>query len=698
MPSQQSQQKIYGVNSLPGIFRDYTVNSSPGYTDGQYCRFYHGRPKKIGGWQELGSIGLSPQLTYYTTNGKAYGEGGYNSVAFGAIRAIKMYPISESYIVIVAADVLNVDENVLKAYNPNTEIIPSGLFIGITDNTLSLDIQFYPIRFQQYNLYDPETETFVPTNFLPGAHIWHITFFGTSSGGNGNPNPLNATVNSSPLESMGLAVHAEHTLDDKMNTTNSYVYFAKLSDLINFGDITNYILDPNLASATVAPGTPVYEDPRYYFSPMIYPMTSDPIGGVTTNPDNPYQFPVPVDPKAIYCTDEIYVSGGVTAVGPFLYAYGNNGLVRSSGSNNPSLWFNLGNTYFNSNPGDANDANIDNYKVVHAIPVRGGAGTSALCWTSNSLWLVQYTGAPGTFYSYFNISNSVSILSANAVIEQNGIFYWIGEDNFYMYSGAVQVMPNKHNFIWFYENLNYSQRAKTWAFKNPRFSELWWVFPKGASREPNWALVFNYQENFWYDTPWHRTAGTYDQAFYEPLCCGDRVTQNFPLSYVGNFILPDGTVEQNIVIVGNPYNLPRYNIIYNTRPIWVHERGYNQVTFVGEDAIDGFIITCDIGFANGNPAAKGFEGITNNAFIARIDPDSQLVGEQYIQVIPREYPLSPDINLPENVRTYRDTGEFYLTFSNTQGRIIRLKYGANEINSTFYLGKPLVIADIGDTR
>lgn len=698
MQNEQSQQKIYGINSQPGIYRDWTINSSPGYTDGQYCRFYHNRAKKVGGWQQLSSIGLSPQSTYYTSDGRRLGDTGYNVIDFGQIRSIKMYPISESYIVIIAVDVLNVNLNVLRHYNPNTQIIPSGLFIGITDSQLKLPIQFYPIRFQQYKLYNPETMELVPTNFLPGTYNWHITFFGATTGGTGNPNPLNDTITSTPLESMGLAVHAGSSLQDKMNTNNSYVYFAKLSDLINFSDETNYVLDPNLASATVPAMTPLNEDPRYYFSPMVYPMTSDPIGGVTTIPGNPYAFPVPVDPKAIYCTDEIYMSGGITAIGPFLFAYGNNGLVRSCASNNPSLWFNLGNIYFNYNPADANDANIDNYKVIHAIPVRGGAGTSALCWTSNSLWLVQYTGAAGVFYSYFNISNSVSILSSNSVIEQNGIFYWIGEDNFYMYSGAVQIIPNEHNFIWFYENLNYSQRAKIWSFKNPRFSEIWWVFPLGISTEPNWAIVYNYQGNFWYDTPWNRTAGTYDQAFYEPLCCGDYITQTFPLSYVGNFTAPDGTEFNNVVIAGNPLSLPNYNVTLSLPVIWVHERGYNQLTFINETAIASYITTCDIGLVNGSPASKSFEGITNNSFLARIDTDSMFVGKQFIQILPREYPLSADIIKKENIQRYNTTGEYYLTFTAQQGRLIRIKFGCDELNSTFYLGKPLITLDMGDTR
>jgi hypothetical protein len=695
MEQQISQQKIYNAVNATGIYRDWTINSSPGYTDGVNCRFYHGRAKKIGGWQEMGDIGLTPNNTYFTNDMLPYS--GTNAIEFGEIRAIKMYPISERFIVVVAVDVLNVSPTLLSGFNPNIYNIPTGLFIGITNDTLTETINFYPIRFQSNYSVATEGGPLEIQNFQPDAYNWHISFYGTTSGGEGNPSPLTG-IKDSPLSSMALVVHAESTLQDKMNTKNNYAYFAYLSDLVDFSNEDQYVQDISLSTAVVSP-TPssVISDPRYYFAPMMFPMTSLPVGGfydpadplvpsptpIPASLDNPYLIPQPFDSRAIYCTDEIYVSGGVTSVGAFLFAYGNNGLIRNCSANNPSVWFNNSNQWYNYNPGLANDDNMDNYKIVHAMPVRGGAGTSTLAWTSNSLWLIQFTGASGTFFSYTNISNSVSILSANSVVEQNGIYYWIGEDNFYIYSGTVQIMPNNHNFIWFYENLNYINRAKIWTFKNPRFSEIWWVFPKGNSSEPNWALVYNYQENFWYDTPWNRTAGTYDNAFYEPLCCGSRINSPVEISFV------DGTD----LTIGS--NINNFNFI----PVWVHERGYNEVNRNNIVPIESYIITGDIGYTKGIAGNKTLEGITNNTFLARIDPDSAIVGNQYIQALPREFPLSEDIVNEDNIRYYDGNDiDNYVTFSNIQGRLIRLKYGCNELDSTFYLGTPLITMEPGDMR
>ncbi len=43
--------QIYPITSKPGIKRDNTQFDGDYYTDGEWCRFYRGKPKKIGGYQ-----------------------------------------------------------------------------------------------------------------------------------------------------------------------------------------------------------------------------------------------------------------------------------------------------------------------------------------------------------------------------------------------------------------------------------------------------------------------------------------------------------------------------------------------------------------------------------------------------------------------------------------------------------------------
>lgn len=49
-------QQLFQVTTLPGIKRDGTNLDGDNYTDGQWCRFMRGRPKKMGGFQELSSL------------------------------------------------------------------------------------------------------------------------------------------------------------------------------------------------------------------------------------------------------------------------------------------------------------------------------------------------------------------------------------------------------------------------------------------------------------------------------------------------------------------------------------------------------------------------------------------------------------------------------------------------------------------
>ncbi len=48
-----SQSQIYPINVKPGIKRDNTQFSGDYYTDGEWCRFYQGKPKKIGGYRSV---------------------------------------------------------------------------------------------------------------------------------------------------------------------------------------------------------------------------------------------------------------------------------------------------------------------------------------------------------------------------------------------------------------------------------------------------------------------------------------------------------------------------------------------------------------------------------------------------------------------------------------------------------------------
>jgi hypothetical protein len=276
--------------------------------------------------------------------------------------------------------------------------------------------------------------------------------------------------------------------------------------------------------------------------------------------------------------DLIEVAGGCVVLHPYLFVYGDNGLIKNCVAGNP----------FNWNGEDANETNVSSTKIVKGLPVRGGSNSpSGLFWALDSLIRVSYApttvtvgGAARTFYwRYDIISSQSSILSSQSVIEYDGIYYWCGVDRFLLYNGVVKENPNTFNQNYFFDNLNYNQRQKVWAQKVPRFGEIWWFFPSGESEECNDAVIYNVRENVWYDAGGalgaYRTAGFFSQVFKYPINAGEDLTTQRTL-FIDNIATTNGsttitmsvtneiTVGQLVVATGIPTGASVSTIVANS--------------------------------------------------------------------------------------------------------------------------------------
>ncbi|NDG42043.1 MAG: hypothetical protein EBY28_22410 [Betaproteobacteria bacterium] len=176
--------------------------------------------------------------------------------------------------------------------------------------------------------------------------------------------------------------------------------------------------------------------------------------------------------------NNIAVSGGCVVLHPYLFIYGNNGLIQNSSAGDFDNWVSA----------DANANNTSTGKIVRGLPLRGGSSSpSGLFWSTDSLVRVSFAptsaGGQNFYWTYDLISSQTSIMSSQSVIEYDGIFYWAGVDRFLMYNGVVQEIPNDVNQNYFFDNLNFVQRQKVWATKIPRYGEIWWFYPKGDATE-----------------------------------------------------------------------------------------------------------------------------------------------------------------------------------------------------------------------
>jgi len=213
--------------------------------------------------------------------------------------------------------------------------------------------------------------------------------------------------------------------------------------------------------------------------------------------------------------NNISVSGGVVSLHPYLFVYGNNGLIQNCSAGNTNDWVSA----------DANAVNVASGKIVQGLPVRGGSNApSGLFWSLDSLIRVSFiggTGSPPQYWRYDIISSQSSILSSQSAIEYDGIYYWCGVDRFLLYNGVVKEIPNSMNQNYFFDNLNYDQRQKVWATKVPRYGEIWWFYPRGDATECTDAIIYNVRENTWYDAGEapgaQRSAGYFSQVFAYPV-------------------------------------------------------------------------------------------------------------------------------------------------------------------------------------
>ena len=142
----------------------------------------------------------------------------------------------------------------------------------------------------------------------------------------------------------------------------------------------------------------------------------------------------------------VEVSGGIVAVPPILVAYGSGGVISWT---YPGQLYNWNSAF--DGTGVPNLSTIANSKIIQAYPLPGATNPSVLFWTANSVIRATYQSStdtttgqivgPGTWIPQTLQTNS-SIMSANSVIPYNQMLFWVGVDQFYMYNGVVQNLPN----------------------------------------------------------------------------------------------------------------------------------------------------------------------------------------------------------------------------------------------------------------
>jgi uncharacterized Zn-binding protein involved in type VI secretion len=336
-------------------------------------------------------------------------------------------------------------------------------------------------------------------------------------------------------------------------------------------------------------------------------------------------------------------TGGVIALHPYLAYYGTDGIFG---------WSVAGEPYELSRPGSG-IARIWGQKIIKALPLRSTSGPSCLLWAYDALLRVTFMGGAEVF-QFDIIASDISIMSANSVIEVEGVFFWLGVDRFLMFNGVVKELPNQLNLNWFFDNLNQTHKSKIFAFRVPRFGEIWWCYPRGAATECSHALIFNVREGLWYDTALpasFRTSGGHSNFLSSPL-------------------LTDASIDHKI---------------------WVHENGLDEVSGATTTPISSHFETCDI-------SAVATKGQNSKVRLSAIEPDFIQKGSMTVQVVGRANARAPEVY--STAMTFVETAttqQEQIVFMKEQRRELRVKFTSNVVGGDYQMGQIIGHLETGDS-
>jgi hypothetical protein len=683
-------KKVFAIDTQPGVQRDGTIFDMNFYTDGRWVRFQRGRPRKIGGYRAI------------TEEAHGYSRGIYVNSVDGNNQVFNGYDNG--------LEVINIDNTGIGA--GVNQFTFTGLVLTL--NTLVGGTLYTNGTYTNVTLTGGSGSGAKATIVVAGATVTTVTL---TTPGNGYVvgNTLSATAASIGGTGSGFSIKVA-TIDDGFTASDLNLWqFDSSFDAQGSGNQL-LLAHPGLNLAQIDQTT-------------VTPVLAGNIAGTTMSPLTDTSGTTPTG-------DIIEVAGGVVVLHPYVFVYGDNGLIKNCVAGNPYDW----------NGPDSNEVNVASTKIVKGLPVRGGSNApSGLFWALDSLIRVSYTpttitvaSTPQTFYwRYDIISSQSSILSSQCVIEYDGIYYWIGVDRFLLYNGVVKELKNNFNQNYFFDNLNYAQSQKVYAQKVPRFGEIWWFFPSGDSTECNDCIIYNTREDCWYDAGTadgaRRSAGYFSQVFRYPINAGNVLTTQelvfsstittnsttsievpitnqiainqlvtatgIPADTLITAIAPSATAGYFTVTLSNAATASAtvtadFSTTAGRITLWQHEIGTDEVVGENANAIESYFTTSDLGWVQGGPSQASPVGDNFWLHLERMEPDFIQSGEMTFQVTGRPFAQAEDTTSPPYAFS-PDTRKIDLR---EQRRELRLTFSSNVAGGDYQLGKVLLHANVGDVR
>jgi len=619
----------------PGLNKQVTATGGEGqWVNGDNIRFRYGKPEKIGGWSQLGSVGMTGRNTaihhFVNTSGIKYAALGTNRILYAYSGGIfyDIHPIKSTTTLTNAFSTTNGSKTVTitfsSAHNINKfDIILLDNFTTITNSGFTSS-DFDDNKFMVTSIPTDTTLTIEMDSNESGSgastsggirvkHYYPVgpavevatTGWGLGSWGGFKTGQFTSTLSSSINASVTSLTMASSTSFPSSGTvligTELITYTANsggtLSGLTRGAKGTT--------AATHSSGATVTDASSFFAwnaatsgdvitAPGLWSL--DNFGNkliATINGGEAFEWDS--NPTGATSTRATIITGAPTASAFSLVStpdrhllfFGTETTIGTKSTQDPmfvrfSSQEDL-NTYTPSATNTAGTQRLaDGSKIVGAIRGRD----AIYVWTDTALFTMRFVGPPFTF-SFQQVGTNCGLIGQNAAVEVDGTAYWMSENGFFRYAGRLESLPclvEDHVF----DDINTTPKQHINAGLNNLFGEVIWFYPNSGSGTVNRMVAYNYLDSSPERPVW--TVGTLARTAWQDSAVFGKPHAT---EYDPDAETPDSDVNY---VHGNTDGVSTY---------YEHETGLNQIKGGSTTAISASIESGDFDIGQQGLAGDG---------------------------------------------------------------------------------------------
>lgn len=600
------------LKSNPGIKRDGTKFEGDFYTDGQWVRWQRGLPRKMGGYRST-----QKYLTEISRGFSTFTQQNFIYCHSGGAASLERFTIDGT-----GNSSIITDRTPVAAAATATVTLTGGA-AGSVD-TITVDgvaLLGAPVVFNT-NLNTTAADIVTAINAGTGSHGYTataasavVTIAANISEGS-DPNGYVVAVTSTTITTTHTNM-AGGSFALQVSTRNIWMFDYQYDSSTS----QNYLLahvSPNLQCICNDEGGQIF------------------FGEVLGTGDL----------KSVSLPSDANCTGGIVSLHPYLFYYGTDGIIGWSVPGEPT----------NLTGAGSGIARPWGQKIIKGLPLRAGSGSApaGIFWAYDAVIRATFSGGD-TVFQFDVIATDTSIISPTCVVDYDGVFFWCGVDRFLMFNGVVREVPNQMNLNYFFDGINQRAKTKVFAFKVPRYGEIWWCYPRGDATECTHAVIFNVRENTWYDTElpnFGRSAGQFNNSFAAPILTG---------------------VEDT----GSGYR------------VWVQEQLTDEYDGPNIRPIRSFFETADLSSLT--------QGRNEYVRITTIEPDFVQRGPMSVQVTGRANARAPEVvgtvfHFPESASVPHEQ----IVMLKEQRRELRVRFESNAVYGDYQMGQIIGHIESGD--